>query len=172
MVTKDLQALRELEMENLPIMILEKMVEFSTIAEGYPIVAETAVNINTDSGYREKDFTIKHYVYNYGVDSIYLVLACRFPFEKTDTYIGFAKTMYVIFSEKLKKIHVFLEILRKNEKQSMEKSPYYFDVEEFKIEYEALKVYILGQRLNAEEEQTGAFCVAWASTEEQENKLK
>ena len=166
---KNKKLLRELELENLPIMILKNMVDFSTIAKGYPIVAETAVNIDADSGYREEDFTIKHYLYNYGVDSIYLVLACRFPFKESDEYIGFAKTLYVCHMEDEKTVYVFLEILQKEEQQDSG-SPYYYQLEQVKIEEDELRFYSLGQRMNSEEEQTGAFCVAWAYAQEQDDK--
>ena len=151
MTIKNLQALQELEMENLPIMILEKMVEFSTIAEGYPIVAETAVNINADSGYREEDFTMGRYSYQYRGENPYFVIACRFPFEETDEYIDFAKTVYVLFSKNLKKLYVFLEILQKEEQQDSN-SLYYYQLKQVKIEENELRFYSLGQRMNSEEE--------------------
>ena len=169
-VRKNKELLRELEMENLPIMILEEMVEFSVLAEGYPIVAETAINIDVDSGYREEDFTMGRYSYQYRGENPYFVIACRFPFEETDEYIDFAKTVYVLLSKNLKKLHVFVEILKKKEEQDINLHPYFYNIIELKIEKEEMRVYSLGQRMNSEEEQTGAFCVAWAYAQEQDEK--
>ena len=88
------------------------------------------------------------------------IVVFHFPFQKTEQYYGLAKRLYYVYSGNLKKIHLYLEVL-KNVRLRCEYNIFNIHLKENIISYE-----FITSRDVFNEETLAGDCAIWSSAME------
>ena len=157
---KTIYPLLKFEYQSLPIMIIEQIVPYELLFEKYPEVVVHYLNHDADTGYRAKDFRLTKYSFVFREGAPYYVAVCHFPFTEDKWHMGLAKRLYLVLSEKLTGVHLFLETYKeKAEENSNEK---HYDVLYVAKEEDGLTYCSVCERERFEEEELAQECAYWS----------
>ena len=107
----EFQSLVKLEKELIPIGLWLGEFDFREFSFLYPAIAVNLLELLGCHKYQEKDFFVEKFTCAWADKVPYYILVLHFPFEENRNYVGLAARAFVVYSQKLKKIHYFLDEL-------------------------------------------------------------
>ena len=99
--------------ENLPIVLFRNLLPLNIIVDHFPLVAAEYINDEVQTGYTQDDFKVTKHAFSFkrDGDTCYVLLG-HMPFNQQTEYILCAKRVVLVMSEKLQKVHYFIEVLQ------------------------------------------------------------
>ena len=162
---KNVFSLMTFEYETLPVVLLEQILPLDMIWERFPEVATLYMNGNGNTGYTAKDFHAGGSAVQIGNRNCQ-VAVFTFPFAEYRDYVGLARRLYMVFSEDLQGVHLFLETYRERVTDNGVK-PYY-DIMYIAREENGVTYYTACECDGITEEDGIRRCAGWAVRIEEE----
>ena len=157
---ESLEKLCLFEFEDFPFILVENLIPLSAIGENFPSFAEMILNNDGRNIFTKEKFSVTKHAFVFKEGEPYYVIVCHFPFRKKAIFSGFVKRVYIVFSEKLQKTYVFLEVLR--EKINRFGKVFYYDIFNVCVEGSELVTRSMVEYDMVEEDQLAENCCTWA----------